>query len=139
MCEDSLGMEYEAHDEEEKDGDSDLSFSIFDVTLLTGLHATRKAELDGDKVTIDVRQIVCGRMAEWEMEEMVNRYHADQGRKGSSFVTMCLLRWYYAMRTTERIRLGCAKDLCISGFEWGSISQNTIWSNVGYDALYRGH
>ncbi|KAJ8436139.1 hypothetical protein Cgig2_033634 [Carnegiea gigantea] len=74
MCEDSSGIKYEAHDEEEEDGDSDLSFSIFDVILLTSLQVARKAELDGDKVTIDVRQIV------WFNEHTIRFVDQDKKR-----------------------------------------------------------
>ena len=51
-----------------------MSFSMFDVALLTGSPATgRIVELDGDEVTTDVGEMVHRRMAEWEREEMVTR------------------------------------------------------------------
>ncbi|KAJ8451316.1 hypothetical protein Cgig2_014088 [Carnegiea gigantea] len=63
-----------------------VSFSVFDVALLTGLPAPgRIVRLDGDEVTTDVGEMARGRMAEWEREEMVTRLPGRSGKKRRFF------------------------------------------------------
>ena len=63
-----------------------VSFSIFDIVLFTDLPMTGSIiELDGDEVSTNVGEMVRGRMAEWEREEMVRRVLGRSGKKRRFF------------------------------------------------------
>ena len=63
-----------------------VSFSVFDVALMTGLPATgRTVELEGEEVSSEVAVLLRARMDEWEQEEMMRRVPSKHGKKRRFF------------------------------------------------------